>query len=177
MWGGHSFSFPFLPSLPPSFPLPSPFPSFSFSSFPFHSLSSSFFFFSFSPSTVNLQQELEACFLCPCYTEAKERPCQLSSLRLVRLASLPQHPSPCFQAHTSSPPVRSSCPWTEQSPHNPCHELSHLHLSQEEFISPDKALPGVSGTAGDRLCMQQHVTPAPGLGMGTRQSCHAVRTS
>lgn len=45
MWGGHGFSFPFLPSLPPSFPLPSPFPSFSFSSFPFHSLSSSFFFF------------------------------------------------------------------------------------------------------------------------------------
>lgn len=33
------------------------------------------------------------------------------------------------------------------------HELSHLPLSPEEFISPDKVLSGFSGTVSDSPCM------------------------
>lgn len=65
----------------------------------------------------------------------------------------------------------------DQNPHKLCHELSGLPLPLEEFISPDKVLSGFSGTAGDRPCTQQHVTPAPRIRAASRQGCHTVRTS
>lgn len=131
--------------------------------------------------------------LCPFYHETADSKlcphhhsclCSISWTCLPLLFSLCVCMHACVPARTCVPSHLHPAPLSEdtvleldQNPHKLCQELSRLPLPLEEFISPDKVLSGFSGTAGDRPCTQQHVTPASCIHAGSRQSCHTVRTS
>lgn len=77
------------------------------------------------------------------------------------------HACMCFSVCVCAPSHLHPAPLSDdtvleldQNSHKLCHELSRLPLPLEEFISLDKFLSGFSGTAGDRPCTQQHLTPA-----------------